>query len=79
MNPPSLPAPGSLGAVSLSAVRFVPPPPAPSPPALLPQAGVALFPDSAFVAMVYANFMLEMLGFSQTGARQLEVVKAGGG
>ncbi|EFJ51253.1 hypothetical protein VOLCADRAFT_87875 [Volvox carteri f. nagariensis] len=39
------------------------------------KAGVALFPDSAFVAAVYANFMLDMLGFSQTGARQLESVR----
>ncbi|GLC74510.1 hypothetical protein PLESTF_001521700 [Pleodorina starrii] len=39
------------------------------------KAGVALFPDSAFVALVYANFMLDMLGFSQTGAKQLESVR----
>lgn len=37
------------------------------------QAGIALFPDSTFIALVYANFMLDMLGFSQTGAKQLEV------
>ncbi|GLI70677.1 hypothetical protein VaNZ11_015617 [Volvox africanus] len=39
------------------------------------KAGVALFPDNAYVALVYANFMLDMLGFSQTGSRQLESVR----
>ncbi|GIL42523.1 hypothetical protein Vafri_484 [Volvox africanus] len=39
------------------------------------KAGVALFPDNAYVALVYANFMLDMLGFSQTGAKQLEGVR----
>ncbi|KAG2439095.1 hypothetical protein HYH02_006619 [Chlamydomonas schloesseri] len=39
------------------------------------KAGAALFPDSAYVALLHANFMLDALGFSQTGAKQLEVAR----
>lgn len=37
------------------------------------QAGTLLFPDNAFVSVLYANFLLDNLGFSQTGRRQMEV------
>eukprot|EP00198_Chlamydomonas_reinhardtii_P009477 XP_001698814.1 predicted protein [Chlamydomonas reinhardtii] len=39
------------------------------------KAGSALFPDSAYIALLHANFMLDALGFSQTGAKQLEVAR----
>ncbi|KAG2436029.1 hypothetical protein HYH02_011741 [Chlamydomonas schloesseri] len=39
------------------------------------KAGVARFPGSAYVNLVYANFLLDVLGFSQTGGKQLEAAR----
>ncbi|KAG2426216.1 hypothetical protein HXX76_013197 [Chlamydomonas incerta] len=39
------------------------------------KAGVARFPGSSYVNLVYANFLLDVLGFSQTGGKQLEAAR----
>ncbi|KAG2492486.1 hypothetical protein HYH03_009151 [Edaphochlamys debaryana] len=39
------------------------------------KAGLARFPQSAFAGLVHADFLLDVLGFSQTGGKQLEAAR----
>ncbi|KXZ42914.1 hypothetical protein GPECTOR_111g247 [Gonium pectorale] len=39
------------------------------------KAGVATFPGNAFVALVQANFMIDVLGVGQSGCRQVEAAR----
>ncbi|KAG2488728.1 hypothetical protein HYH03_012728 [Edaphochlamys debaryana] len=39
------------------------------------KSGVALYSDSAYATLVHANYMIDVLGFSQTGAKQLEAAR----
>jgi hypothetical protein len=37
------------------------------------QAGLEMFPTSAFMVVLHANFMIDVLGVSQSGSRRIEV------
>ncbi|GIL80540.1 hypothetical protein Vretimale_16032 [Volvox reticuliferus] len=39
------------------------------------KAGMALFPGNAFVSLVQANFMIDVLGVAQSGMRQVEAAR----
>lgn len=66
---------GTACQASLSRPRSTgsPSPPSCALPPAAPQAGLALFPSSSYMALLHANFMIEVLGVSQSGQRQVEV------
>jgi hypothetical protein len=37
------------------------------------QAGLAMFPNSAYMVLLHGNFMIDVLGVSQSGSRRIEV------
>ncbi len=37
------------------------------------QAGVEMFPQSAYMVLLHGNFMIDVLGISQSGSRRIEV------